>query len=159
MQQAAFVIEAEQERPQGTGTGVEDGSTSGRVGGARLTTRACAEARVNFAVTAIGDAAFLFAGPLAALKYVATGARLAREAEIIGATARLAKTNRAAMALAGSRGAYFLAGERMSVAAGAYLSETNLKLSGAQPDVTWKDFVPVVATVRALNNMNAACTQ
>jgi len=56
-----------------------------------------------------------------------------------------------------ARAAYLLAGERMSVAAGAYLGETNLELAGAQPDISWKDFIPVLATVRALNNMNAAC--
>jgi len=122
--------------------------------------RECAEKRLALGLTVLGDVGFFLGGGGAVIRGLSQAAKYGRIASEISATARLAKTNRLAMALA-NRGAALkvAAGGVVDATAGYYSYEgMQLTVTGV-PNVDWRDFVPGFATAKALGEMRAACAE
>jgi RHS repeat-associated protein len=119
--------------------------------------RACFAKRLEVLAGLAGDAAFL-TGAGAATKWVIAGAQYARAARLIANTSRLARTNRLYYATQASQAAYQVAGESATATAGAYFGWGELQYTVAQtPDVSWRDFVPVISTIEDFKEMLDLC--
>jgi hypothetical protein len=99
------------------------------------------------------------AGAWPASKWISAGIRAGRAAEFFSTTARYAKTNRAAVALASQGGNYMLALMDLRSATESYYSTAGIHTALAQgtESVTPLDFVPVVASLRAFAHMRSEC--
>lgn len=122
-----------------------------------LQSRECSVEQLMFLFTVAGDVAF-FSGVGAAGKWAVVGIRHGRAAAQIAKTARLARTNRYANAVAARNGAYWLAATDLSVVGAGSVSLDGIQMTVAQaPDISLGDFIPIKASFNAWDKMAAAC--
>ena len=120
--------------------------------------RVCSEKQIALALTAFGDATFFLGGGGAVVKGASMAAKYGRVARQAASTARYARTNRLQIAMAGRNGALFVAAEGLRDAGIGYVSHEGVVMAAANvPNVSWRDFVPGFAFVKALEETQSAC--
>jgi len=122
--------------------------------------RACVEATVMLGLSAAGDIAFFAGGIAPAIRLAGAGMRYAKAADFFATTARYAATNRAAVAIANRNAAFKLVGSTLVGAYAGTFSDQGIQLMSTQGEgVTWEDFVPGIATLKAYRQRSAACAR
>lgn len=108
-----------------------------------------------------GDVGFFAGGVGPAARLVGAGVKYARSARILANSAKYAKTNRAAVAIANRNAAFTLAGYHLGYAySGTFSDAGAAQLMSTQGEgLTWEDFSPGFGTRKAYRQMKAACAE